>query len=62
MRQPRAVSSRPHIAANRDYVMYQTLQREFEPIRLPHFVADTDGPLPDVISATLEYLRAPVSH
>jgi hypothetical protein len=48
--------SRPHIAANRDYVLYQTLQREFEPIRLPHFVANTDQPLPDVISATLAYL------
>jgi predicted kinase len=53
--------SRPHIAANRDYMLYQTLQREFEPIRPPHFVANTDGPLPDVISATLAYLRTPVS-
>jgi predicted kinase len=54
--------SRPHIAANRDYMLYQTLQREFEPIRPPHFVANTDGPLPDVISATLAYLRSPVSN
>src|SRR6476646_3590590 len=54
--------SRQHIAANRDYLLYQTLQKEFEPISLPHFVANTDGPLPDVISAALEYLRTPVSH
>ncbi|HET9790014.1 MAG TPA: ATP-binding protein [Candidatus Angelobacter sp.] len=52
---------REHIAANRDYKLYQALQKEFEPISLPHFVADTDRPLPDVISATLAYLRAPAS-
>jgi predicted kinase len=48
--------SRQHIAANRDYVLYQALQKKFEPISLPHFVANTDRPLPDVISATLAYL------
>jgi len=49
--------SQKHIAANRDYRLYQTLQKQFEPISLPHFVANTDGPVPDVISATLAYLR-----
>jgi len=54
--------SRQHIAANRDYALYQKLQKEFEPIKPPHFVANTDQPLPAVIAASLAYLRAPVSH
>lgn len=53
--------SRQHIAANRNYKLYQTLQTEFESIGLPHFVANTDGPLPDVISAALAYIRSSVS-
>lgn len=48
--------SRQHIAANRDYALYKNLQKAFEPIRLPHFVAKTDQPLPEVVGATLAYL------
>jgi predicted kinase len=54
--------SRQHIAANRDYALYQKLQKEFEPIKLPHFVANTDQPMPAAVAATLAYLKAPVSH
>lgn len=54
--------SRPHIAANRDFALYQKLKNEFEPIKRPHFVADTDRPLPAVISASLVYLKDPVNH
>lgn len=49
--------SRQHIAANRDYALYQKLQKEFEPITIPHFVADTDGRPPSVIAASLRYLQ-----
>jgi predicted kinase len=49
--------SRQHIAANRNYALYQNLQKEFEPIGLPHFVANTDQPFPAVVAATVAHLR-----
>jgi len=53
--------ARQHVAGNRNYLLYQKLQKEFEPIAFPHFVANTDRPLPEVISAVIAYLRAPVN-
>jgi predicted kinase len=49
--------SRPHIAANRDFALYQKLKKEFEPIKLPHLVADTDRPFPGIMSLSLAYLQ-----
>ena len=51
--------SRHHIAANRDFALYQKLKKEFEPIKLPHFVADTNGPLQGTVSLALSYLQTP---
>jgi predicted kinase len=51
--------SRQHMAGNRDYALHQRLQKEFEPVNLPHFVANTDQPLPQVIDAALAYLALP---
>lgn len=53
--------AKQHVAGNRNYLLYQKLQKEFEPITFPHFVADTDDPLKDVVSAALAYLRTPIS-
>jgi adenylylsulfate kinase len=54
--------SRQHIAANRDFALYQKLKKEFDPIKLPHFVADTDQPLSAVLSASLAYLMNSINH
>jgi predicted kinase len=55
------LAQQQHVAGNRNYLLYQKLQKEFEPIAFPHFVANTDGPLQEVVSAAVAYLRTPVS-
>jgi hypothetical protein len=57
----RLAEQQKHVAGNRNYLLYQKLQKEFEPITLPHFLADTDKPLPEVLAAAVAYLRGPVN-
>lgn len=39
----------PHVAANRNWELYQKLKAEFEPISLPHLVIDTDTPIESAV-------------
>ena len=55
------LAQQQHVAGNRNYRLYQKLQKEFEPISIPHFVVNTDDPLQDVVSSALVYLRMPVT-
>jgi predicted kinase len=57
----RLAEQQKHVAGNRNYLLYQKLQKEFEPIVLPHLVVDTDRPLAQVLAAAVAYLRAPIS-
>jgi len=45
-----------HLAQNRNYDLYRTLNAEFEPIPSPHLVIDTDRSLDDCVTAAQAYL------
>jgi len=56
----------PHVAANRDFALYQRLKKNWEPIEHPRTVIDTDDPLPECIQRALaalqpEPIRIPVT-
>lgn len=55
------LAQQQHVAGNRNYRLYQKLQKEFEPIGVPHFVVNTDGSLTDAVSSALAFLRSPVT-
>ena len=46
-----------HIAANRDFGLYEKLKSQAAPIQLPHLQVDTTLPLEDCTTACLDYLR-----
>jgi len=45
-----------HPAQDRDEVLYQRVKAEFEPIRQPHLVLDTDQPLEQCAAQAVAYL------
>jgi predicted kinase len=46
-----------HPAGNRDFHLYQEVQRRFEPITLPKTVLDTDTPLDKYLASALHGLK-----
>ncbi len=46
-----------HMAANRDFNLYQKLKAQASPIQLPHLQVDTTHSLEECAAACLEYLR-----
>jgi len=46
-----------HVAANRDFGLYQKLKAQAVPIQVPHLQVDTTRSLEECISACLAYLR-----
>ena len=46
-----------HIAANRDFNLYQRLKAQASPIQLPHLQVDTTRSLEECTAACLEYIR-----
>lgn len=48
-----------HVAANRDYAMYQRLKADFEAIAPPKLVLDTEQSLGQSVETALAYLREP---
>jgi predicted kinase len=46
-----------HIAANRDFSLYQKLKAQAAPIQFPHLQVDTTRSLEECTAACLEYLR-----
>lgn len=46
-----------HAAENRDYQLYERIREEFEPIREPKLVVNTELPLEDSIELALAYLH-----
>ena len=50
------VSTAAHVAENRDYELYRRMKANFEPIREPKLVVNTDLPLPDSVERALAYL------
>jgi predicted kinase len=51
-----AVKSATHPAANRDYTLYLSLKAQFEPIREPKLVVNTDNDIAQCLAACLTYL------
>ncbi len=48
----------PHLAANRNWELYQKLKAEFEPIEERHLVVETERPLDEAIAKALRFLKA----
>lgn len=46
-----------HIAANRDFGLYQKLKAQAVPIQVPHLQVDTSRPFDECTTACLNYLR-----
>jgi adenylylsulfate kinase len=46
-----------HVAANRNWELYQRLKEEFEPIEMPHAVIDTEKPIEHSVAEALAFLR-----
>ena len=53
----RDVATTSHLASNRDYTLYQTLQAHFEPIEEPSLVVDTDQDMRICLALALTYVR-----
>ncbi len=47
-----------HLARNRDYGLYQRLKNEFETLREPKLVVDTDAPLEKCVDAAYAWLKS----
>jgi len=47
-----------HVAANRDYALYQSLKAHFEPIALEHLIVNTDEDVEACVGLCLDYLRS----
>lgn len=46
----------PHLAANRDWQLYERVRDQFEPIHEPHLILDSSEPLETNIQLALAYL------
>jgi predicted kinase len=46
-----------HIAANRDFGLYQKIKSQAVPIQVPHLQVDTSRPFDECTAACMEYLR-----
>jgi len=53
----RSQAAHIHPAANRNFALYQKLQAQAEPIRLPHLVVDTSEGIEQCVARCLEYLH-----
>ncbi len=53
----RARLEQPHVAANRNWELYQKLKAEFEPVVLPHLEVDTDKRIENILPEVLGYLH-----
>ena len=54
----RSQAAHTHPAGNRDFALYQKLQAQAEPIRLPHLVIDTSQGIDPCVARCLEHLRS----
>jgi predicted kinase len=53
----RAVASGRHVAANRDFALYQRMKADQEPFEFPHLLVDTGKPLQACVLECMTYLQ-----
>lgn len=52
----RSASSGEHLAANRDFDLYLRLKNQFEPLKVPHLLVNTEEPVEICMLRCLDYL------